>query len=79
MTINKSILSLVDDLRAKGMSDDQIIDDINDREFEAKQHREEMQQIFGDEFEDERSTHEKVMCDRLDMGRNEAGEWIGFC
>lgn len=30
------------------------------------------------EREDYRTYRDQVMCDRLDMGRNEAGEWLGF-
>lgn len=31
----------------------------------------------GDDY-DEMSSHDKYVNDRLDMGRNEAGEWLGW-
>ena len=31
-----------------------------------------------DLYEDDLSPRQKEMNDRLDMGRNEAGEWLGF-
>lgn len=34
---------------------------------------------YGRDFRDDLSPGEQAMCDRLDMGRNDAGEWIGFC
>ena len=31
------------------------------------------------EYDDERTSYGKETADRLDMGRNEAGEWLGYC
>lgn len=33
---------------------------------------------YWDEMDDGLSSCQKEMNDRLDMGRNEAGEWVGF-
>ena len=33
---------------------------------------------YGDEWEDHLSDYDRAHCDRLDMGRNEAGEWLGY-
>lgn len=62
------------ELIERGMSDDEIEDALHEAAVAAQDDY----QRYGDEHEDERSTHEKVMCDRLDMGRNDAGEWLGF-
>jgi len=52
--------------------------EIEDQLIEATAADDEDHRRYGDEREDERSTAEKEMCDRLDMGRNDAGEWLGF-
>lgn len=59
---------------ANGMSND----DIEDALLEAQVANEEDRERYGDDHEDERSPYQKEMCDRLDMGRNDAGEWLGF-
>jgi len=67
-------ISFVRECIANGMSNDEIEDAI----LEAEAAMEEDRKRYGDEYEDTRSTREKEMCDRLDMGRNDAGEWLGF-
>lgn len=67
----------ISDIRAcieSGMSDDEIEDALHEMELSAQEERDR----FGDQYEDPRSTYEKEMGDRLDMGRNDAGEWLGF-
>jgi hypothetical protein len=68
-------LKLIRELIAQGLSDDEIEDAISEMSAANKDHDD----AYGNEHEDERSSYEKELCDRLDMGRNEAGEWLGFC
>jgi len=70
----KMNINFVRECIANGMSDDEIEDAI----LEAEVAMEEDRQRYGDDYEDPRSTREKEICDRLDMGRNDAGEWLGF-
>lgn len=67
-------VALIRAMIAEGLTDEEI----EDRIMEAKIADREARDAYGDDWEDERSTHEKEMCDRLDMGRNDAGEWLGF-
>lgn len=62
------------ELIERGFSDDEIEDALHEAECDAQEEHER----FGSDREDERSSAEKEMCDRLDMGRNDAGEWLGF-
>jgi hypothetical protein len=40
---------------------------------------EEIYEDYDEDYEDDLTLREKEINDRLDMGRNDAGEWIGFC
>lgn len=69
-------VSHIRSLIAQGWSDDEINDLLTDAAIDEAEARD-----LGDcdDYDrDERSSHEKEMCDRLDMGRNDAGEWLGF-
>ena len=72
--LNKKELRYIRQLMAQGLDDDEIQNAIDDARADEAEERER----YGDEYEDTRTSAEKEMCDRLDMGRNEAGEWLGF-
>lgn len=70
MTNVRAIRQMVE----QGLTDDEIQEALD----EAQMARDDLEQRFGSDYEDERSPYQKEMCDRLDMGRNDAGEWLGF-
>jgi hypothetical protein len=72
-------LSNIRDMMDAGMTDAEIAAvyaaaraDVEHEEWHEREEREDR------DFDDPRSYREIAMCDRLDMGRNEAGEWLGF-
>jgi hypothetical protein len=81
MPITKHDVAAIADLIEQGLSPDEIADELNEIEAEDRAHREEYHAAYGDDYNDadDRSYRDKFISDRLDMGQNDAGEWLGFC
>lgn len=60
---------------ANGLSDDEIADGLAEAERGDRDH----EMAYGvDDFDDGLTDSQRSYNDRLDMGRNDAGEWRGF-
>lgn len=66
-------------LMAEGLSDDEIVAVTEEAELEALQAEHEDRMRYGvDDPDDGLTDGQRAYNDRLDMGRNDAGEWLGF-
>lgn len=68
-------VQLIRQLIEAGHSDDEIEDILTEERIAAQEARD--RGDYDDE-DDGLSAGQKAMNDRLDMGRNDAGEWLGF-
>lgn len=73
----RQIQTLID----QGHSLDEVIDILDEIECDSRSMEDDYHRLFGDDYNDadDRSYHDKFISDRLDMGQNDAGEWLGFC
>lgn len=79
--MNQATLDLIRDLIAEGLTNDQIqaeLQELENDRLDALREAEEYRDMYGDPDDDHLTPYQKEMNDRLDMGRNEAGEWLGF-
>lgn len=64
----------------EGMSDAEIVSSLSEAELESLEADDFESRSFGIQSGDEHLTYgENEHNDRLSMGQNDAGEWIGFC
>lgn len=87
MGIATKILERAEAARARGDETtarelDSLLEEMEaeaDAAAEAAAADEDYRRAFGDMDESPYSAAQEQYNDRLDMGRNDAGEWIGFC
>ena len=80
--MNTYKIELIREMVAEGCTNEEIqsyMQDYADALIDAKIAAKEDREMYGSDDEDERSSYQKETCDRLDMGRNDAGEWLGYC
>lgn len=65
------------EMLADGMTAEEIADTFADYEAETKQAQDFERDAYGLP-DDDTCSRDAIYNDRLDMGRNDAGEWLGF-
>ena len=70
-------IQMIREMIEAGRTDEQIAFECSGFEAEWAAEEDEDRRMYGAE-DDPRSPSEAAYSDRLDMGRNDAGEWLGF-
>jgi len=79
--MSRALIQMVREMIEDGRSDDEIAADVASCLYEAECETREAEDFERNAYgpaDDMRSPHEASYSDRLDMGRNDAGEWLGF-
>ncbi len=76
--MTKHDITSIRELIEQGWTDDQINDTFRAAEAEEADMDDFHERAFGDMDRDDYSYGENEYNDRLSMGRNDAGEWLGF-
>ena len=82
--MNRFTVERVRELITEGRTNEEIAAILKAEDYDAECEAADAERFERDAYgiddrsEDHRSYREQVMCDRLDMGRNDAGEWLGF-
>lgn len=63
---------------ADGASNEEIADTLNEAEIDARAAEAFERDAYGVDVEDHYTPAQREFHDRLSLGRNDAGEWLGF-
>jgi hypothetical protein len=75
--MNAAQIEAIRSMIAEGLTDRDIADAISQADAETREAEDFERNAYGLP-DDDRCSRDAIMADRFDMGRNDAGEWLGF-